>query len=196
MNELKEIVVKGPDPKTAKVVRWRCVDLRDEVERRFGVRVDAAGPDITLWIIISTLAWNCRFVRIPANCAGHFMAARSVSTGGRVGMTARVHGQLRARCGASRNTKRGRKQHNLGEVACTETPAERRVGALELQRLRAPLVRIIGDDAVAGGQQVLREGFTHAAQPNHAHAADCRMGQFFRRRETRRVAFRFDGSGG
>jgi transposase len=47
MNELKEIVVKGPDPETAKVVRWRCVDLRDEVERRFGVRVNAAGPDIT-----------------------------------------------------------------------------------------------------------------------------------------------------
>jgi putative transposase len=40
MNELKEIVIKGPDPKTTKVVRWRCVDLRDEVERRFGVRVN------------------------------------------------------------------------------------------------------------------------------------------------------------
>ncbi|MGC2459658.1 MAG: IS630 family transposase [Steroidobacteraceae bacterium] len=40
MNELKDIVIKGPDPKTAKVVRWRCVDLRDEVERRFGVRVN------------------------------------------------------------------------------------------------------------------------------------------------------------
>ncbi len=40
MNELKEIVIKGPDPKTAKVVRWRCVDLRDEVKRRFGVRVN------------------------------------------------------------------------------------------------------------------------------------------------------------
>ena len=40
MNELKQIVIKGPDPKTAKVVRWRCVDLRDEVKRRFGVRVN------------------------------------------------------------------------------------------------------------------------------------------------------------
>ena len=40
MNELKEIVVQGPDATVAKVVRWRCVDLRDEVERRFGVRVN------------------------------------------------------------------------------------------------------------------------------------------------------------
>jgi len=40
MAELKQIVVEGPDPKTAKVVRWRCVDLREEVERRFGVRVN------------------------------------------------------------------------------------------------------------------------------------------------------------
>ena len=33
------LVVKGPDPERDRVVRWRCVDLRDEVERRFGVRV-------------------------------------------------------------------------------------------------------------------------------------------------------------
>jgi hypothetical protein len=26
--ELRELVVKGPDPATDKVVRWRCVDLR------------------------------------------------------------------------------------------------------------------------------------------------------------------------
>ena len=38
--ELKQIVIDGPDPKTSRVVRWRCVDLRDEVERRFGVRVN------------------------------------------------------------------------------------------------------------------------------------------------------------
>lgn len=39
MAELLALVVKGPDPETDKVVRWRCVDLRDEVERRFSVRV-------------------------------------------------------------------------------------------------------------------------------------------------------------
>lgn len=39
MIELKEITIKGPDPETAKVVRWRCVDLRGEVEQRFGVQV-------------------------------------------------------------------------------------------------------------------------------------------------------------
>lgn len=37
--ELLALVVKGPDPETDKVVRWRCVDLRDEVERRFAVKV-------------------------------------------------------------------------------------------------------------------------------------------------------------
>src|ERR1700727_1536758 len=31
--ELRELVVKGPDPATDKVVRWRCVDLRGEAPR-------------------------------------------------------------------------------------------------------------------------------------------------------------------
>jgi transposase len=39
MAELKELTIKGPDPETHKVVRWRCVDLRDEVARRFTVTV-------------------------------------------------------------------------------------------------------------------------------------------------------------
>jgi len=37
--ELRELVVKGPDPATDKVVRWRCVDLQAEVARRFSVEV-------------------------------------------------------------------------------------------------------------------------------------------------------------
>jgi transposase len=37
--ELKALVVAGPDPERDKVVRWRCVDLRAEVVRRFGVEV-------------------------------------------------------------------------------------------------------------------------------------------------------------
>ena len=40
MNELRELVVAGPDPKIHKVIRWRCVDLREEVARRFSVTVD------------------------------------------------------------------------------------------------------------------------------------------------------------
>ena len=32
-------MVAGPDPERDKVVRWRCVDLRAEVARRFGVEV-------------------------------------------------------------------------------------------------------------------------------------------------------------
>jgi len=40
MRELRELVVTGPDPDTDKVVRWRCVDLRDQVTRRFSVTVD------------------------------------------------------------------------------------------------------------------------------------------------------------
>lgn len=37
--ELREIVVKGPDPMVNNVVRWRCVDLRAEVARRWSVEV-------------------------------------------------------------------------------------------------------------------------------------------------------------
>jgi len=40
MEELRRIVLKGPDPKVHKVIRWRCVDLRAEVARRFSVTVD------------------------------------------------------------------------------------------------------------------------------------------------------------
>ena len=37
--ELRELVVKGPDPEKDKVIRWRCLDLQKEVARRFSVRV-------------------------------------------------------------------------------------------------------------------------------------------------------------
>jgi transposase len=39
MAELKALVIKGPDPEKDNVIRWRCVDLRDEVARRFEVTV-------------------------------------------------------------------------------------------------------------------------------------------------------------
>ena len=39
MAELKEIVINGPDPETDKVVRWRCIDLRDKIARHFSVTV-------------------------------------------------------------------------------------------------------------------------------------------------------------
>jgi transposase len=39
MAELRELVVAGPDSKIHRVVRWRCVDLRAEVARRFSVTV-------------------------------------------------------------------------------------------------------------------------------------------------------------
>jgi transposase len=37
MAELEAVVEQGPDPDRDGVVRWRRVDLRDVVERRFGV---------------------------------------------------------------------------------------------------------------------------------------------------------------
>lgn len=37
--ELYQWVLDGPDPKRHKVIRWRCVDLCAEVERRFCVTV-------------------------------------------------------------------------------------------------------------------------------------------------------------
>ena len=39
MAELKELVIRGPDPELNKVVRWRCIDLCEEVARRYSVRV-------------------------------------------------------------------------------------------------------------------------------------------------------------
>jgi transposase len=37
--ELRDLVVRGPDPDIHKVVRWRCADLRAEVARRWSVEV-------------------------------------------------------------------------------------------------------------------------------------------------------------
>jgi transposase len=39
MNELRALVIAGPDAAIHQVARWRCIDLRDEVARRFGVKV-------------------------------------------------------------------------------------------------------------------------------------------------------------
>jgi putative transposase len=39
MAELRELVIAGPDRKIHKVIRWRCVDLRAEVTKRFSVTV-------------------------------------------------------------------------------------------------------------------------------------------------------------
>ena len=37
--ELRTIVIKGPDPERHRVVRWRRIDLCEEVARRWSVRV-------------------------------------------------------------------------------------------------------------------------------------------------------------
>jgi transposase len=37
--ELRTLVIDGPDLQQHKVVRWRCVDLREEIARRFSVKV-------------------------------------------------------------------------------------------------------------------------------------------------------------
>jgi transposase len=37
MAELKALVVAGPDPEKDGVVRWRCVDLREQIIRRYSV---------------------------------------------------------------------------------------------------------------------------------------------------------------
>ena len=39
MEELKDIVIKGPDPERHNVVRWRCFDLREEIATRWSVTV-------------------------------------------------------------------------------------------------------------------------------------------------------------
>ena len=39
MGELKAMVIKGPDPERHKVVRWRCVDPREEITTRWSMTV-------------------------------------------------------------------------------------------------------------------------------------------------------------
>jgi len=39
MQELKGIVLAGPDPERHRVVRWRCKDLRGEIAERFSVEL-------------------------------------------------------------------------------------------------------------------------------------------------------------
>jgi transposase len=39
MEELRQMVLDGPDPNRHHVVRWRCADLRDEIEARWSVRL-------------------------------------------------------------------------------------------------------------------------------------------------------------
>jgi transposase len=39
MAELRELVVNGPDPAIDKVVRWRCIDLREKIMQHFSVSV-------------------------------------------------------------------------------------------------------------------------------------------------------------
>ena len=34
---LKALAIKGPEPEKDKMMRWRCLDLRQEVARRFNV---------------------------------------------------------------------------------------------------------------------------------------------------------------
>lgn len=46
--ELLDVVLAGPDPELHGVVRWRCVDLQAEVERRFSVKVHA--NTIGVWL--------------------------------------------------------------------------------------------------------------------------------------------------
>jgi len=48
MAELRELVVKGPDPAKHDVVRWRCVDIQAEVARR--VSIDGHGHTIGKWL--------------------------------------------------------------------------------------------------------------------------------------------------
>ena len=40
MDELRKIVVNGPDPEKHDVLRYRCIDLCGEIKRRFDVAVD------------------------------------------------------------------------------------------------------------------------------------------------------------
>jgi transposase len=55
--ELTALVEAGPDPTLHKVVRWRRVDLRDEIKRRFGVDLHGLCPR---WWCSSSVASRSR----------------------------------------------------------------------------------------------------------------------------------------
>ncbi len=46
--ELRALVVAGPDPDVHKVTRWRCIDLRAEVARRWSIEVHES--TIGVWL--------------------------------------------------------------------------------------------------------------------------------------------------
>jgi hypothetical protein len=62
-------VMAGPDPKIHKVVRWRCVDLRAEVTKRFSVTVSER--TIAKWLRKLKLKLT-RFGGAPHTFAGGF----------------------------------------------------------------------------------------------------------------------------
>ena len=75
--ELRALVVAGPDPERDKVARWRCVDLRAEVARRFGVEVRESTIGEWLhqlgltrllqprrWVVERSLGWLGRWRRL------------------------------------------------------------------------------------------------------------------------------------
>ena len=72
MAELKELVIKGPDPELHKVVRWRCVDLCEEVARRYSVKVTKG----TTCVLIS---FRCSFIAsvLTADNGGTYPAGRA-----------------------------------------------------------------------------------------------------------------------
>lgn len=39
MEELRTLVLEGPDPERNQVIRWRCADLRDEIAARWSIEL-------------------------------------------------------------------------------------------------------------------------------------------------------------
>jgi len=57
--ELAELVEVGPDPAVHGVVRWRRIDLRDELQRRFGVALH----ERSVWKVLARLGYRKLSVR-------------------------------------------------------------------------------------------------------------------------------------
>ena len=85
MAELYDLVVKGPDPATAGVVRWRCVDLLAEAKRLFSVEVHE-----------STMGKWLRYLRLTGCNLGQCIRRRSSKTRN-FGADCTWHIDLRAR---------------------------------------------------------------------------------------------------
>ena len=92
--ELAELVEAGPDPAAHGVVRWRRVDLRDELQRRFGVGL--AMPFSSSMAPAIIVLPRSPFPKTSPSCVchpRHLNSTRSKTSGNKEARAPRSHGR-------------------------------------------------------------------------------------------------------